>query len=310
MGKQVQDRPLKKSASSSNPDRVATGPHQRSKSTIKRLQMYKSGGKVVRNRQGRVLRPAPFQTGVKSGEVARVEPNRKWFGNTKVITQSALQTFQEEMGKVIKDPYKVIMRKTGLPISLLQERSKHTRVHLLDTESFKATFGQHSLRKRPKLFSADLQELAETAEKNSEEYKEDEDKNIVREAPEAREEMRECIYSKGQSKRLWNELYKVIDSSDVVIQVLDARDPQGTRSGHIESYLRREKPHKHMVLLLNKCDLIPTWVTTRWVTALSSEFPTLAFHSSLTNPFGKGSLIHLLRQFAKLHQDKKQIRYM
>jgi nuclear GTP-binding protein len=219
MGKQVQDRPLKKSASSSNPDRVATGPHQRSKSTIKRLQMYKSGGKVVRNRQGRVLRPAPFQTGVKSGEVARVEPNRKWFGNTKVITQSALQTFQEEMGKVIKDPYKVIMRKTGLPISLLQERSKHTRVHLLDTESFKATFGQHSLRKRPKLFSADLQELAETAEKNSEEYKEDEDKNIVREAPEAREEMRECIYSKGQSKRLWNELYKVIDSSDVVIQV-------------------------------------------------------------------------------------------
>jgi hypothetical protein len=157
MGKQVQDRPLKKSASSSNPDRVATGPHQRSKSTIKRLQMYKSGGKVVRNRQGRVLRPAPFQTGVKSGEVARVEPNRKWFGNTKVITQSALQTFQEEMGKVIKDPYKVIMRKTGLPISLLQERSKHTRVHLLDTESFKATFGQHSLRKRPKLFSADLQ---------------------------------------------------------------------------------------------------------------------------------------------------------
>ena len=30
-------------------------------------------------------------------------------GNTKVITQSALQTFQEEMGKVIKDPYKVNM---------------------------------------------------------------------------------------------------------------------------------------------------------------------------------------------------------
>ena len=28
-------------------------------------------------------------------------------GNTKVITQTALQTFQEEMGKVMKDPYKV-----------------------------------------------------------------------------------------------------------------------------------------------------------------------------------------------------------
>lgn len=38
------------------------------------------------------------------------------------------------------------------------------------------------------------------------------------------------VFTKGQSKRLWAELYKVLDSSDVVIQVLDARDPAGTRS--------------------------------------------------------------------------------
>lgn len=40
---------------------------------------------------------------------------------------------------------------------------------------------------------------------------------------------------------------------------------------------------------------------------LSKEHPTLAMHSSLTNPFGKGSLIQLLRQFAVLHKDRKQI---
>jgi len=45
-------------------------------------------------------------------------------GNTRVITQTALQTFQEEMGKVMKDPYKVIMRQTKLPISLLNETAK------------------------------------------------------------------------------------------------------------------------------------------------------------------------------------------
>ena len=33
----------------------------------------------------------------------------------------------------------------------------------------------------------------------------------------------------------------------------------------------------------------------------------LAFHSSITNPFGKGALISLLRQFALLHKDKKSI---
>ena len=30
-----------------------------------------------------------------------------FLGNTKVITQSALQRFQEEMGKALNDPYKV-----------------------------------------------------------------------------------------------------------------------------------------------------------------------------------------------------------
>ncbi|RXM92910.1 Nucleolar GTP-binding protein 2 [Acipenser ruthenus] len=45
----------------------------------------------------------------------------------------------------------------------------------------------------------------------------------------------------------------------------------------------------------------------RWVAILSKEYPTLAFHASLTNSFGKGALIQLLRQFGKLHTDKKQI---
>ncbi|EFE32881.1 uncharacterized protein ARB_00339 [Trichophyton benhamiae CBS 112371] len=44
-----------------------------------------------------------------------------------------------------------------------------------------------------------------------------------------------------------------------------------------------------------------------WVRALSKEYPTLAFHASINNSFGKGSLIQLLRQFSILHSDRKQI---
>lgn len=55
--------------------------------------------------------------------------------------------------------------------------------------------------------------------------------------------------------------FQVIDSSDVVVQVLDARDPMGTRSPHVESYLKKEKHWKHLIFVLNKCDLVPTWVT-------------------------------------------------
>lgn len=44
-----------------------------------------------------------------------------------------------------------------------------------------------------------------------------------------------------------------------------------------------------------------------WVRYLSKDRPTLAFHASITNSFGKGSLIQLLRQFSSIHSDRKQI---
>lgn len=44
-----------------------------------------------------------------------------------------------------------------------------------------------------------------------------------------------------------------------------------------------------------------------WVRHLSKSYPTLAFHASLTNSFGKGTLISLLRQFSTLHSSRKQI---
>ena len=56
-------------------------------------------------------------------------------------------------------------------------------------------------------------------------------------------------------------LYQVLDSSDVVIMVLDARDPMGTRCRNVEKYLREEKPHKHLIFILNKSDLVPTRIT-------------------------------------------------
>ncbi|NWW52938.1 NOG2 protein, partial [Pedionomus torquatus] len=262
-----------------------------------------------RNKHGKVIKPLQYQSTVAPGTVARVEPNIKWFGNTRVIKQSSLQKFQEEMETVMKDPYRVVMKQRKLPMSLFYDRIKpHTsRVHILDTETFETTFGPKAQRKRPNLSASDVQSLVENAEASSGAYDQGKDRDLVTEDTGVRDEAQEDIYRKGQSKRIWGELYKVIDSSDVVVQVLDARDPMGTRSPHVESYLKKEKHWKHLIFVLNKCDLVPTWATKRWVAVLSQEYPTLAFHASLTNPFGKGAFIQLLRQFGKLHSDKKQI---
>lgn len=301
-----------KSTNSMNPDRpidkvnLKGAPYARDKSTIKRLQMYRTG-KAKRNRQGKIIKAAIFQNSVAPGTRARVAPNQRWFGNTKVIGQKALQTFQEEMGKVMKDPYQVVMSKTNLPISLLNEKAKNARVHILDSEPFDSVFGKKKTRKKPNLKIEDFAHFAKKVEEAAEKYDAEKDADLVRPAPDTQDLPPQWFLKAGQSKRIWNELYKVIDSSDVVIQVLDARDPLGTRSKLVEKYLRTEAPHKHLVFVLNKVDLVPVWVTQKWVAILSSEYPTLAFHSSITNPYGKGALINLLRQFGKLHSDKKQI---
>ncbi|CAK6964339.1 nucleolar GTP-binding protein 2 [Scomber scombrus] len=300
---------INKSTSSSNPDRAkgAGGSSMRDRATIKRLNMYRQKQRC--NNRGQVIRPLQFQSTVAPGTVARVEPNIKWFANTRVIKQSSLQKFQDEMGAVRKDPYRVVMKQSKLPMSLLHDKAKahNSKVHILDTEGFETTFGPKSQRKRPNLMVGDVKDLLEKAEASTKSYNAENDKDLVTEDTGVRDEMREEIFKKGQSKRIWGELYKVIDSSDVILQVLDARDPIGTRSKSIENYIKKEKSWKHLIFVLNKCDLIPTWVTKRWVAVLSQEYPTLAFHASLTNSFGKGSLIQLLRQFGKLHTDKKQI---
>lgn len=302
-----------RSGHSMNPERSTEGlkgvAKVRTKGTIKRLQMYRNQ-KPTRNRSGKIICPAPFQGWHPSGTVSRVEPSPRWFGNSRVITQNALQKFQKELGEVKKDPYQVIMKPSALPVTLLQEKAKNARVHILEQEDYDRVFGPKKQRKRPNLTISSLQEMSETAEEkqtNYDEVKDVKDFDLIRPDTGIKDAQRDWVMAAGQSKRIWNELYKVIDSSDVVLQVLDARDPLGTRSPPVEKYLKTEKAHKHLIFILNKVDLVPTWVSQRWVAILSKEHPTLAFHASITHPFGKGSLINLLRQFAKLHLDKKQI---
>ena len=236
--------------------------------------------------------------------LCRIAPDRRWFGNTRTISQNELDRFKDEMTTQAADPYSVVLRRKKIPMALLQDSEKFSKVNLLETESFDSAFGGKTTRKRPKLDShSDLAAMLDNASMRGEMYSQNSsaDCNIEVDTGGELVQKKAEMFSKGQSKRIWAELYKVLDCSDVVLQVLDARNVPGTRSLHIEKHIKKNASHKHMVIVLNKCDLVPSWVARKWVHILSKDFPTLAFHASLTNAFGKGALISLLRQFSKLH---------
>ncbi|XP_018541375.1 guanine nucleotide-binding protein-like 3 [Lates calcarifer] len=79
---------------------------------------------------------------------------------------------------------------------------------------------------------------------------------------------------------LCGELNKVIDASDVVIEVLDARDPQGCRCPQLEEAVLQRSGNKKLLFVLNKIDLVPKENVERWIQCLQKEFPVLAFKAS------------------------------
>ena len=178
------------------------------------------------------------------------------------------------------DPYQVLLKSNKLPMSLIRDGEsknglkQHQAKIQVEAAPFGETFGPKAQRKRVKLGVGSLEDLAGESTKMHDVYLERLEQakllsgtsGLEEQAGEAAPEeaslstAKEPIFSKGQSKRIWNELYKVIDSSDVVIHVLDARDPLGTRCRSVEKYIRDEAPHKHLIFILNKCDLVPTGV--------------------------------------------------
>ncbi|KAG9033994.1 hypothetical protein FRB95_013967 [Tulasnella sp. JGI-2019a] len=73
---------------------------------------------------------------------------------------------------------------------------------------------------------------------------------------------------------------KVLDLADVVLQVLDARDPLGCRSKMLEEEVIRAGGEKKLILVLNKIDLVPKENVIAWLRYLRHSFPTIPFKSS------------------------------
>lgn len=84
------------------------------------------------------------------------------------------------------------------------------------------------------------------------------------------------------SRKAFDKVFKqVLEAADVILYVLDARDPEGTRSREVErQIMAAQSGEKRLILVLNKIDLVPPEVLNGWVKHLRRYFPTLPLRAS------------------------------
>lgn len=90
------------------------------------------------------------------------------------------------------------------------------------------------------------------------------------------------------------ELKKVIEASDILLEVLDARDPLGCRCPQVEEVIV-QSGHKKLVLILNKSDLVPKENLENWLNYLTKELPTVVF-KAFTNQKDKRKMTKIKKK--------------
>jgi nuclear GTP-binding protein len=128
--------------------------------------------------------------------------------------------------------------------------------------------------------------------------------------------------TKESSRRQFDKVFKTVtDAADVVLYVLDARDPEGTRSKEVErEIMAADAGSKRLILILNKIDLVPAPVLKAWLIHLRRYFPTLPLkasngapnahsfdHKQLTVKGTSETLFRALKSYAHSKQLKRSI---
>lgn len=168
-----------------------------------------------------------------------------------------------------------------------------------------------------------LAALLESAQKAAKDYDGDESEDEMRDGDANSDD--DVVYelsedeldTKDRSRKAYDKIFKtVVDAADVVLYVLDARDPESTRSRKVEQAVL-QSAGKRLILVLNKVDLVPTNVLNQWLNVLKLSFPTVpvkalpgsasTYNKNLLGSVTASALLQALKSYATKSNLKRSI---
>ncbi|XP_062438466.1 large subunit GTPase 1 homolog isoform X2 [Rhea pennata] len=79
----------------------------------------------------------------------------------------------------------------------------------------------------------------------------------------------------------WRQLWRVIERSDIVVQIVDARNPLLFRCQDLENYVKEVSSDKENMILINKADLLSEEQRATWALFFEKEGVKVVFWSAL-----------------------------
>lgn len=115
---------------------------------------------------------------------------------------------------------------------------------------------------------------------------------------------KDVVRTQKSKKNYMKELKEVIESSDIILEVLDARDPEGCRCRDLEAEILAKSGDKKIIFVLNKIDQVPIEVVQLWKKKLSREYATVLFKA---NTQGQSKNLGQNKLFNSSVLDKKEM---
>merc|ERR1719186_2051890 len=103
-----------------------------------------------------------------------------------------------------------------------------------------------------------------------------------RELAKIQEETETIVTPYEKNLEFWRQLWRVIERSELVIQIVDSRNPLLFRSPDLEKYVKEVSTLKQNLVLINKADFLTEEQRKGWAEYLTKENINFAFFSAIS----------------------------